>query len=130
MRILFSAILIVISFVVAYILHAYALGCGLFPTDCPLFLPYVYLLLFALAVVIVFTVLSRMPKMQDQLGFMYLGALLLKLFLFAVFFRNQIFAETAMDNISTAHYLAPVFLGLLCEVAFLGRILKNITPKS
>lgn len=130
MKVLIWATLIVVSFAGIYAFHAKMLGCGLFSMDCILLAPYVFHICFALAVIILFKSLARMPKMKDQLGFVYLGVLLLKLFLFAAFFRFQIFDETLSNNISTANYLVPVFLGLLFEVAFLSVVLKNIEPKS
>lgn len=115
---LLQATVFILSFILTYLLHAYLIGCNSFFKDCALFKPYVFLLSFTLLVVIVFLILAQIKKLKDQLGFIYMSTLALKLILFVVLFQNYFFGDSVEIQINKGHFLIPVFLGLGCEVVF------------
>ncbi|WP_369008825.1 DUF6168 family protein [Muricauda sp. TY007] len=123
---LLQATVFILSFILTYLLHAYLIGCNPFFKNCALFKPYVFLLSFTLLVVIVFLILAQVKKLKDQLGFIYLATLVLKLLLFVVVFQNYFFGDIAETEINKGHFLIPVFLGLGCEVFFLSQLLKRM----
>lgn len=120
------AIVALAFFVLAYVLHLVVIG-----DDRPLLKEvllavYIFHLVFALAVIIVFGELSVSEKLKDQLGFIYLWAMAAKLVLFVIFFHGHLFSETTANTASQGNFLPPVFLGLVCEVTFLAKTLKAI----
>ena len=125
-KVFLQVIVFILSFILTYLLHAYLIGCNSFFRNCILVKPYVFLLSFLLLLVVVFLFLSQVKKLKDQLGFVYLSTLVLKLVLFVVLFQNFFFGDIAEIEINKGHFLIPVFLGLGCEVVFLSQLLRGI----
>lgn len=125
-RDLLQAAIFILSFTFIYLLHAYIISCNSLINNCVLFNPYIFLLSFALFIVIVFEILSQINRLKDQLGFIYLSTLVLKLVLFVILFQSYFFDDLTEIEINKGHFLIPVFLGLACEVYFLSQLLKRM----
>lgn len=123
---LLYAAVFILSFILTYLLHIYVISCNSLTNNCVLFNPYIFLLSFALFIVIVFEILSQINKLKDQLGFIYLSTLVLKLVLFVILFQSYFFDDLTEIEINKGHFLIPVFLGLACEVYFLSQLLKRM----
>ena len=123
---LLQAGVFMLSFFIVYLVHAYLIGCPSLFKDCMLLKPYLFLLSFLLVLILVFHFLAQIKKLKDQLGFIYLATLVLKLLLFVAVFQNYFFGDIAETKINKGHFLIPVFLGLGCEVFFLSQLLKRM----
>jgi len=122
----FQTLIFIVPFLPVYLVHAYLVDCGLSTPDCLLFYPYLFLLSFSIIVIITFLILSQIKKLRDQLGFIYIGALMVKLVLFVAIFNHYFFNDSFEIQLHKGHFLVPVFVGLACEVAFLSRLLQRI----
>ena len=99
-----------------------------FADKSPLDLNNVYLfhLFFAFTLVLSFSFLSKTEKFKDQLGFLYLVTLTLKIFLFCVFFRNVIFSDVSLSITQGANLLIPIALPIIFEVVLISKLLKEL----
>lgn len=87
---------------------------------------YAFFSVFALAVCVQLLVLSKTEKFKDQVGFLYLVSIVLKMILFFVVFYKQIFTGEALTNTEGINLLIPIALTLFLEVFFIRKLLKNI----
>ncbi|WP_222934229.1 DUF6168 family protein [Polaribacter pectinis] len=68
---------------------------------------------------------SKNEKVKPQLGFIYLGSLILKLVLFSVVFYNPLFTIDSFKNSEKISLLIPVLIFLFFEVIFTVKILNR-----
>lgn len=120
------AMVTVVVFILAFVLHTMVIGNGFHPKKDILFSVYGFHLVFSIVVIIVFQWLSTLQKAKDQLGFIYLAVMAAKLALFMVVFSSYFFGESTTTTVSHGNFLVPVFLGLACEVTFLAKTLKHM----
>ena len=83
--------------------------------------------IFSLFLCITLAKLRTTQKFAEQVGFIYLGSVFIKVVLFSVLFRNTFFSEIPFTNIETINLLIPLFLGLFFEVFFLSRLLGHFS---
>lgn len=74
---------------------------------------------------LVFEVFSRQQKFHDQLGFIYLGALVFKIILFCVVFNKVLFVEESFTKVQSISLLIPLAIFLVIEVYFITQILNR-----
>jgi len=86
---------------------------------------YLYHLGFSLLICINFQVLSTVDKVFTQLGFIYLGTIILKIVLFSAFFYKPVFTEENLSQIARVSLFIPMLLFLLTEVVFISKILNK-----
>lgn len=86
---------------------------------------YLFHLGFSMLICINFKLLSSVNKIADQLGYIYLGTLLLKIVLFSIIFYQSIFTEEELSKISRISMLIPALIFLLIEAIFVAKILNN-----
>ncbi|WP_438977728.1 DUF6168 family protein [Polaribacter sp.] len=86
---------------------------------------YLFHLGFSMLICINFKLLSSVNKIADQLGFIYLGTLLLKIVLFSIIFYQSIFTEEELSKISRISLLIPALIFLLTEAIFVAKILNK-----
>lgn len=86
---------------------------------------YLFHLGFSILICVNFQLLSSVDKFFAQLGFIYLGTLLLKIVLFAVVFYQSIFSEETLLQTSRISLLIPALLFLLTEAFFVVKILNK-----
>ena len=86
---------------------------------------YLFHLAFSLLICINFLVLSNVDKIFEQLGFIYLGTIVLKLLVFCITFYKSIFTEESLSFTARLSLLIPMVLFLLTEAFFVAKILKK-----
>lgn len=91
-----------------------------------LFQVYLFHATFSFLLCSVFQILSQGKKWQSQLGFLYLGTLIVKLLLFSAIFSATLFSEELLSYSEKLSLLIPVFIFLLPEVYFVYKILMKI----
>ncbi|MFS4466292.1 DUF6168 family protein [Maribacter sp. 2210JD10-5] len=90
-----------------------------------LFKAYLFHFAFSLLLVVAFKLLENMPKLFEQLGFIYLGALVFKIVVFAMMLYPQLFGDQLLPYPERASLLIPVFIFLMLEVFFIVKILRK-----
>lgn len=86
---------------------------------------YLFHTIFSAIICVNFIVLSNVDKIFEQLGFIYLATIVLKLILFCVVFYNPIFT---IENLSFSERISlfiPMIIFLLTETFFVVKILKK-----
>lgn len=87
---------------------------------------YLFHAIYSFLLCAVFQILSDVRKWQEQLGFLYLGALVFKLVFFSVLFSSFLFGQETFTFPERVSMLVPVFIFLLPEVYFIYKILMKI----
>ncbi|MCH9661967.1 MAG: hypothetical protein K0U54_13775 [Bacteroidetes bacterium] len=82
---------------------------------------------FSLALCVLLFLLLKTKKFKDQLGFLYLVSVALKIGIFCAVFSKQIFSEVSFTNTQSLNLLIPMFLMIGLEVFFISRLLNNLT---
>jgi hypothetical protein len=86
---------------------------------------YLFHLVFSLLICVNFKLFSIVDKIFEQLGFIYLGTLLLKIVLFCAIFYKSIFAEETLSEIARLSLFIPMIIFLLTEAIFVAKILQK-----
>ncbi len=111
-------------------LIGYYLHISLFPkiaSESPILLSEVYAFfsIFSLILCILLLRLSKTEKFKDQLGFLYLASVALKIMLFCFTFYRHIFIKGSFTSMESVNLLIPMILCIILEVFFISKILKN-----
>lgn len=80
---------------------------------------------FSLIICVNFLLLSNVNNILEQLGFIYLGAILLKLILFGVTFYKSIFTQEALTFVERLSLFIPTIIFLLTEAIFIIKIINK-----
>ena len=72
-----------------------------------------------------FQLLSTVNKIFEQLGFIYLVTIVLKIVLFGIIFYESIFKTENLTNVARISLLIPTLLFLLTEAFFVIQILNK-----
>jgi len=86
---------------------------------------YLFHLVFSLVICSNFLVFSTAAKVFEQLGFIYLSTILLKLILFSIIFHKTIFSEEGLPFSARLSLFIPMLVFLLTETVFVTKILKK-----
>ncbi len=121
---LFSAVFFIV-FIIGFSIHDFFIQKQ--QISLPFLLKKVYLfhLFFSLIICINFLIFSNFNKFFEQLGFIYLGTILLKLTLFCSLFYTSIFTEEELALSSRMSLFIPVVLFLITEATIVAKILKK-----
>tara|TARA_B110000091_G_C13457839_1_gene326848 strand:+ start:180 stop:569 length:390 start_codon:yes stop_codon:yes gene_type:complete len=84
---------------------------------------YLFHLSFSLLICVNFKLFSTVDKIFEQLGFIYLGTLLLKIILFYAIFYRPIFANENLTQTARLSLFLPLIIFLLTEVIFVAKVL-------
>lgn len=125
-KILLYAMLCGLVFLIGYTIHHFILV--FLEVDPPFTLWQIYLFqcVATFALVTVFEVISRKSKSyRDQLGFLYLAAMAVKVGLFSIFFSNILFSSLVLSRADSLSLLIPIFLYLFLEVMIIVKILNR-----
>ncbi|HLW33541.1 MAG TPA: DUF6168 family protein [Aequorivita sp.] len=112
--------------IVGYAVHYLILG--YFQVEHPYTLWKIYLFqcLATLALCASFEVIAeKSPKYKDQLGFLYLAAMVFKVGIFSLFFSDILFSSLVLSKIDSLSLLIPIFLFLFLEVVIIVKILNR-----
>lgn len=80
---------------------------------------------FSLLICINILLLSTVDKIVEQLGFIYLGSIILKLILFCVTFYKSIFIAENLSLVARIALFIPLFIFLSTETIFVAKILNK-----
>lgn len=86
---------------------------------------YLFHLGFSLLICTNFQILSNVNKIFEQLGFIYLATIVLKIVLFSIIFYQSIFKEENLPQIARISLFIPAIIFLLTETIFVAKILKK-----
>lgn len=86
---------------------------------------YLFHLGFSLLICINFTIFSTVDKIFQQLGFIYLISIFLKIVVFSIIFYNPIFSKENLDFPSRISLFIPMIIFLLTEAFFVAKILNK-----
>ncbi|MEO9570989.1 MAG: DUF6168 family protein [Polaribacter sp.] len=86
---------------------------------------YIFHLGFSLLICINFLVFSTVNKIFEQLGFIYLGTIILKLILFSLIFQKSLFSKEELSFTARVSLFIPMIVFLLTEAVFVTKILKK-----
>ena len=79
----------------------------------------------SLLICVVIDLFSRQLKYHDQLGFIYLGALVFKILSFSIVFNKVLFGEHILSKSESISLLIPLAIFLVTEVYFITQILNS-----
>lgn len=89
---------------------------------------YIFFGAFTLILCIVFSFLYRTRKFKDQIGFLYLLSVALKIIFFCIIFNERLFIEaSSLSNNEAINLLIPMSLMLIAEVFFISKLLNKTT---
>ena len=86
---------------------------------------YLFLTLFTFLLYVLSLTLNNNHRFYDQLGFVYLWSVALKIILFCLFFYDPLFQEASFSQMDAVNMLIPIFLFLLLEVLFISKLLNQ-----
>ena len=86
---------------------------------------YLFHLGFSLLICSNFLIFSNVDKIFEQLGFIYLATIILKLIIFCIIFYNPIFTEENLSFNARLSLFIPMIIFLLTEAIFVAKILKK-----
>ena len=72
-----------------------------------------------------FMLLASVNKFKEQLGFIYLASLVLKIILFSIIFYQPIFKEENLSQTARVSLFIPTIIFLLTEAVFITKILNK-----
>ena len=123
--ILIYTVVFFILYLITFQIHFYFIGINDLYFSFSLNKIYKFHLIFSLLLCTNFRLLLAVNKFSSQLGFLYLGSLMLKLCLFCVIFYKPIFTEENLTQAARISLLIPALLFLLTETFFVARILNS-----
>lgn len=112
-------------FLISFSIHEYLIEAQEVILPFSLKKVYLFHLGFSLIICINFIAISTVDKIFEQLGYIYLGTILLKLILFIAFFYKSIFAEERLPFIARISLFIPMIVFLLTEAIFVAKILRK-----
>ena len=86
---------------------------------------YLFHAVFSALICLNLRVISTVDKLSPQLGFIYLSTLVLKLILFALFFKIPLFTVVSFSFAEKISLFFPLFIFLLTEAIFVLKILNQ-----
>ena len=115
----------------SYFLHGFILKILGIDLPFPLLNAYLFHAVFSFCICLFFKIASYKPKLFEQLGFIYLATVLVKLFFFSALYENWLFGEPVISTRESFQLLIPLFVFLPFEVYFISKILgQNPLPKN
>jgi len=86
---------------------------------------YLFFGISSLSLCVVFNLLSKVNTISQQLGFIYLFTLIIKVGLFALLFKESVLSLTDLAKMERLNLLIPLFVFLLLEIYFISRLLSR-----
>lgn len=123
---LYNITFILFSFA-GYYLHTKGLAGMANQTPISLAEVYLYHGVFSFLLCAIFSFLSNTKKFRDQLGFLYLVSVALKIIVFCFVFYTPIFKTDSFTKMESANLLIPMGLFLILEVFFISKTLNNMS---
>lgn len=90
---------------------------------------YSFNVVFSLVLLVVLTYASKKESAKDNIGYLYLGSVLMKPFLFIIVFHSLFFDAPPISKKEALCMLLPTLIALFFEVLYCAKILKGLIPK-
>lgn len=117
-------VVFVLTGATSYLLHVFMLGDGNEPLLVNLQKAYFFHFLFSSVLVIAFEITARSDTFFQQLGFIYMGLLVLKILVFTIGFYPELLGDSLLPRYYRASLLIPVVVFLSLELFFISKIMK------
>ncbi len=115
-----------IALIVGYFIHDAALNYFQISHPFKLWKIYLFQCLATLILCSTFEIIAQKSKQyHDQLGFLYLGAMVVKILVFCLFFSSILFSSLVLSKLDSLSLLIPIFIFLFLEVIFIVKILNR-----
>jgi len=124
-RILTNSIVLFMVFLIGFSMHNFFLESQQIKIPFSLKKVYLFHLSFSVVLCLNFFVFSTIDKIYEQLSFIYLGSILLKITLFCVLFYKSIFIKEELSPSARMSLFIPVILFLATEAIIVAKILKK-----
>jgi hypothetical protein len=117
-------------FCIGFNLHAFYLE--KIGVELPFNLEQIYLFHagFSTLICVNFAIFSNVDKVFEQLGFIYLGTLLLKIIVFSILFYKSVFPKETLTTVAAISLLIPTVLFLSTEAFFVIKIINKKSAKT
>lgn len=109
----------------SYFIHLFLLGEINIDFQALLKKAYTFHFGFSLVLLTIFRVLARYNKLFEQLGFIYMALLVVKIVIFASLFYPQLLGDNLLPRFYRASLLIPVIVFLPLEVIFISKIMQG-----
>jgi len=119
------AVVFFFTFLVGFSLHQFFIENQQITLPFSLKKIYLFHLVFSLLVCTNFQLLSSVNNLFDQLGFIYLVTIVLKIVLFCITFYKSIFITEKLSLASRVSLFVPMIIFLSTEVVFIAKILNK-----
>lgn len=108
-----------------YYLHSNVLVNIAAEASVPLNRVYLFNGIFSFLICVTALYLTKSKTYSDQIGFLYLASVVLKLISFFLIFYKPVFKVDALTNTQIANLLIPIMLFLVFEVVLIRNLLNN-----
>ena len=98
-RLLGYLVLAIVLFLISYPLHSYFLEASGKTPPYSLLSVYLFQAIASLVLVFVFELLAYTEQYNDQLGFLYMGSMVLKIVFFGIFFKSVLFSGVVLSKV-------------------------------
>jgi hypothetical protein len=117
-------------FVVSFFVHTAILNGGDYELRFDILPLYWFFSIISLVLCGLFKVFSNIKKTAEQLGFIYLFTLVVKIAFFVIFFNNSILKLPNLTKTESLNLLIPFFVFLILEIYFITRLLGERNTNS
>ncbi len=125
-KIFIYAVICGLALLIGYSAHSFILDSKNIEHPFTLFNIYLFQCIATLVLCAIFEIIAqKSEQLKNQLGFLYLAAMALKVILFCVFFSGILFASIVLTKMDSFSLLIPIFLFLLVEVIIIVNILNR-----
>ena len=119
------AVSFLLLFLASLFLHQFILDTQSISLRFKLIPVYVFFVLVSFLICVVFKSFTYFEKTKEQLGFLYLFTLFIKIILFSIIFYKSIVVLKDISKIESFNLLIPLFIFLALEVTFVAGILNQ-----
>lgn len=126
-RFLLFIILACIVSILLFKLHAFLISSQNETLSFALFSVYLFHFVATLIICLAVEILST--KLPNQVGYLYLASVFVKIGFFVIIFKNVIFSVEEMAFIDRISIIIPMFLYLIAEAIYSGRIMNALHEK-
>lgn len=91
---------------------------------------YIFFAIASFLICIIFKSFTLFKKTKEQLGFLYLFTLFIKIILFSIIFYNSIVGLQDITKIESLNLLIPLLVFLVLEVVFISKLLNQKPSKT
>lgn len=127
-RILLYIGIAIVVFIIAHYLHLYILQVSEVNMPFDLLPMYLFQAIASLLIIITFEMIASInTQFKDQLGFLYLGSIAVKILFFGIFFRDLLFSSIDLSKMDSLSLLIPMFIFTFFEVVIIVKILNRTT---